>query len=257
MFRVMLLSPVITTVMASAYIDSDMDGVEDKDDLCLNTSMTDLVDTTGCTIKHLISPPHFSIELGLSQSSDDDYSTTLPSLALNYRYEDFSLHFSTSYFNLKSDTYRDNGLNDSYLNLYYKLYKSDKLSLTFGAGAIMPTYNGEDNRFDYTTSLYGKYIIDNFSLSAGLGYTLMNDTNSSNALSYSVSGSYVWSGDFYSTLGYANSESIYGSETNYESLYLRNYYKINKNWFTTLSLTKGLNSLSVDNSIGATVGYAW
>jgi hypothetical protein len=34
-----------------AYVDSDMDGVEDKDDLCPNTLMTDLVDLNGCTIK--------------------------------------------------------------------------------------------------------------------------------------------------------------------------------------------------------------
>ena len=52
---------IIQATTLVAYSDFDLDGVEDIHDNCPNTSMTDLVDINGCTIKSLKSNHHFDI----------------------------------------------------------------------------------------------------------------------------------------------------------------------------------------------------
>jgi len=234
-----------------------MDGVEDKADLCPKTPMTDLVDTTGCTIKDLISLHHFSLELGLTYAKSDTYNTTSPSLELDYNYKNTTIQFSSSYFDLQSDNLNEQGMDDSYLNLYHDWSLSNNFSLILGSGLILPTYNSSDNKIDYMTSLYGKYYFNNWSFSMGSGYIFTNDTNSKNRAFYSLNSAYQWSDKLYTSAGYSLSENIYEEEENFKSLFLYTSYNINQNWFTTLSLSKGLNSVSLDKNLGATLGYTW
>jgi hypothetical protein len=245
------------TQVLFAYVDSDMDGVEDKHDSCPNTLMTDLVDLSGCVIESLVSPHHFSVMAGASYANDEANTYTFSSIELDYYYKKFSLQLSTSYYDLKSDTLNQEGMNDTYLNFYYKFKPSKNFSLTLGTGLALPSYDGVNNKIDYGTSIYGRYRVDKWSFSTGGGYTLIGDTNASNRLFYNVSTGYSWNSKVYSSIGYYVSESIYDGVGDFESLSLYNYYSINKNWFTTVSFTQGLNDVSLDNSMGVKVGYYW
>ena len=256
MYRFILFF-LIAPLLLLAYVDSDMDGVEDKNDRCPNTAMTDLVDLSGCTIERLVSPHHFSVMAGATYANDKENTYNFSSLEFDYYYKEISVQFSTSYYDLESSTLNKEGMNDSYLNLFYKFNPSKNFSLNLGTGLVLPTYDNVNNKVDYATSIYGRYALDKWSLSAGLGYTFVGDVNASNRRFYNVSTGYSWNNNFYSSIGYYVSESIYEGINDFESLSLYNYYSINQNWFTTVSFTQGLNDVSLDNSVGVKLGYYW
>jgi hypothetical protein len=239
------------------YIDNDMDGVEDKDDLCPKSLMTDLVDLTGCSIKSLISPHHFAISSGLGIAEDEDASYTFSTFNVNYYYKKISVQLSSSYYDLESDTLNSSGTNDTYFNLFYTSKIRENFSLTLGTGTVLPSFDDINNSQDYTTSIFGKYAKDNWTLSAGASYAFIGDVNANNKLAYNMAIGYYWNTNFYSSLGYYVSESIYDDVEDFESLSLSTYYDINKNWFAILSLTEGMSAVSLDNSMGVKVGYYW
>ncbi len=240
-----------------AYLDSDMDGVEDRDDLCADTPLTDLVDLSGCTIEHLLSPHHFSLMAGMSYADDNDAIYNFSSFEFDYYYENFSLQLAASYYRLEANGLNQNGENDTYLNLFYRINLLKDLSLTLGTGIILPTYNSIDNRTDYSSSIYGRYQIDNWSFSTGVGYTFIGDQNASNRVFFNLNTGYSWSKRHYSSIGYYFSETIYEGIGDFESLLLYHYYSIDDHWFITLNATEGLSSASLENSVGVKVGYYW
>jgi hypothetical protein len=243
--------------LLNAYNDSDLDGVEDRVDQCPNTPMTELVNLMGCTVEHLLSLHHFSVKGGFSYALDQESRYTFSSFEFDYFYQDFSLQLSSSYYDLESNMVSDEGVNDSYIKFFYTLKPFDNFSLKLGSALALPTYEESKNRVDYLTSISGKYSQNNWNCSMGLGYSISNDVNSSNRLFYHLNFGYTWSDDFYSSIGYYISQSSYEGLNNLESISLYNSYAINKNWFTTLSLTQGLNEATLENSMGVKLGYYW
>jgi len=248
---------LLFSLASFAYTDSDMDGVPDADDHCLNTPMTDLVDLSGCTKKSLISPHHFSVigGEGYAQESNDIY--TFSSFELNYYYKKLSVQLTTGYYDLKSNDINSSGLNDTYLNLFYTFNPIKNFKLSLGMGIAFPTYDNIDNRTDYSTSLYGRYSLDKWSLSSGVGYRLIGDNNTVNTFYYNLGIGYSWSDKVYSSLSYSVSQSLYEGNEDLKSLSLYNYYNINKSWFATINYSHGLSDASLDNSIGVKIGYYW
>ena len=72
------------TIGLLAYSDSDLDGVDDKIDLCPNTPFSDLIDINGCSIKSLVSPHRFDVIYGISNSKIESVKTTSHNLQLDY-----------------------------------------------------------------------------------------------------------------------------------------------------------------------------
>ena len=253
----LLLFLLLLSSFLFAYVDSDMDGVEDKDDLCPNTLMLDLVNLQGCTIKSLLSPHHFSLMAGFNYAKDNNTSYNFSSMEFSYSYKKLSLQLSTSYYTLETDAKSSEGLNDTNLNLLYRLMPLNNFTLSLGGGIAFPTYDSSSNKTDYSLFMYGNYTLDKWALLGGVGYRFIGDSNASNTLFYNLSAGYNWSTNVYSSLGYYFSKSIYEEVDGFESLSWYNYYRINKNWFGTLTLTQGLNSQSLDNSMGVKLGYSW
>ncbi len=246
-----------------AYIDSDMDGVEDKNDKCANTPLTELVDLSGCTIKNLISPHHFDILLGESYSKDNISTLNLSSLTVDYYYKAWSFQLSSSFYKTSSDIQSSSGMNDTYLNFSYLFTPFENFYLSMGGGVVFPTYTTADNKIDYTSSLYGKYKLDKFSFIIGLGYGKIGDNNKdniisyNNTLSYTIGSGYNWSSNLYSSLSYSNINSIFKDSKDLESVSLYTYYNINNHWFSNINYQYGFLSNDSRQTIGANLGYFW
>lgn len=263
MYKVIIF--LFMPMLLLAYSDSDMDGVDDKSDQCPNTSLTELVDLRGCTIKNLLSPHHFDIILGQSYVEDDDIRLNLSQLQMGYYYKNFSLQLSGSYFDMQGDTLHESGFNDVYFNSYYQIRPINKLLIRFGGGVVLPTYNRSSNKTDYGVSLQATYTQNDFSLFGGLGYTIIGDgdSNSSSTLEYTntyfdkIGLGYYINSNCYSSLTYAHSSSIYSGEQDRESVSLYGYYMFNKNWFTTINYSHGLSDNAMDSVMGLKLGYYW
>jgi len=244
-----------------------MDGVDDIDDKCLYTPFTDLVGSDGCTIESLESLHHFSFMTGVS-FSDTDYNTlsktdtTTSSLQLDYYYKNFSVSLNTSYYNNSSETYSNSGMNDTYLGLGYQLAFAD-LYLGVSVGAILPTYDTSlnNNNTDYTASINLSYTLWSLNLFTTYGYTLVNDSDVQDVVSYQNSNyfslglGYYFTHKLYMSSYYNISDSIFKTVPKVETQSLYIYYGINENFFTTLTYAYGLSETASDNYIALKIGY--
>jgi len=272
----LLLLVLISTISLFAYVDSDLDGVEDSLDRCPNSAMTDIVDIQGCPVKSLVSQHHFDVIVGLSYEEEQDiafvdkFSRTTESLQIDYYYKNFSLQMLTSYY--QSDTsynsdlnlsdVDDSGMNDTTLAAYYQTLITPKLALRVGAGVILPTFDSSLNNeaTDYLASVNLSYTLGEASLFAGYTYTMINDDDvglikyqDTNAFSGGLG--YYLTPKLYSSISYFQSDSIYKGvdETKSASVYM--FYSLSSHWFTTASYSKGLSDPTSDNYLALRVGY--
>lgn len=266
-----------------AFSDADMDGVEDRLDQCPNTSLMELVDISGCTIKSLENPHHFDLILGASYSqinpnTQEKTDTYAASLQADYYYKAFSLQLSSAYFDSESSISTTSGTTDTFLGAYYQFTPFSTLNIRLGGGALLPTYEADNNNMDYTASASLSYLFKDFNLFGSYNYTFINDdninyvdtNNNSVSINYNNTNAYNIGLGFYPTNSlyisgaYNSSESIYNQiitgnrvETiaplDTLSTYL--FYTINKNWFTTASYAYGLSDSASDHYANLRLGY--
>ncbi len=269
--NLLLLASILLTVNLYAYTDNDMDGVNDAVDKCPNSLLTDLVDINGCTKKSLVSPHSYDIVIGvnysdfhylaqdLTQATTDTLAT---SLQVDYYYKQFSLQVSTSYFKTNGSEYDDSGLNDSFIGASYRLKKVNNLSISFGAGVILPTYDVEldNNNIDYTASVSLSYGLENINIFGGYAYTLINDDDIGdiryqNTNAFSAGAGYYLNNQLYISASYSMSDSIYNGLEDIETATAYGYYTINNDMFTTLSYSYGLSDTASDNYLSLRLGF--
>ena len=264
---------LMSTLTLFAYIDNDLDGVEDSLDRCPNSAMTDIVDIQGCPVKSLVSQHHFDIIAGVSYDEEKDilfvdkFSRTTQSLQIDYYYKAFSLQMLSSYYqsSISSDSNlseSDSGLNDTTLAAYYQTQVTPNLAVRFGAGVILPTFDSSLNNeaTDYLASVNLSYTLGQASLFAGYTYTMINDDDvglikyqDTNAFSGGLG--YYLTPKLYTSLSYFQSDSIYKDvdDTKSASAYL--FYSLSSHWFTTAAYTKGLSDPTSDHYFALRVGY--
>ena len=276
MKKIILLLSLLVSITLSAYNDSDFDGVEDSLDRCPNTSFTDLVDISGCSVKSLVSPHHYDIIVGANYYSSDSKTLTATdtlssSVQMDYYYKNFSLQLSTSYFSTSGSGYSSTGLNDSFIGGSYQIQPTNNLSIRVGAGALLPTYNTSlnNNKTDYQASFNLSYTIDKVNLFTGYSYTMINDTdtviridaNTSTPVNYqntnavSAGLGYYMTNKLYMSLAYNISNSIYKGIGDIQTASLYGYYSLSEHWFSTFSYAKGLSDSATKNYASVRVGY--
>ena len=257
----------------SAYSDNDMDGVEDAVDKCQNTPLTDLVDLDGCTKKVLTVHKNyhrFNILIGTSYSgynlsSVNKSETVSTSLKLGYAYKKISFKISTSYFNVDGNGYSNDGFNDSYINISYKLKPIKNLLIYLGTGIILPTYDSTqmNNNIDYSGSISLNYSLNKFSIFSSYRYTLVEDESTLTDYSFqnsdatSIGLGYYFTNKLYFSGAYNNSKSIYVGIENIESLSINGYKKFNKHWFTLLFYSYGISDSASDQALSLKLGYSF
>jgi hypothetical protein len=239
---------VLSSIFLFAYIDSDIDGVEDRYDLCPNTPLTQLVNLEGCGIEDLSSSKHFDIIFGLNYAIDNSIKLSTSSLQLDYYYKNISIEVYSSYFNINSNNNIQSGFN-KYINGYYNFNISNNFLLRAKLGLSFPTYINSDTKIDYTSALYGIYKNENITLLFGLGYT--------NQWFYNIGVGYYMTDKLYTSIEYHNSNSIFSSVSDIRALSIYSYYKLDEHWFFTLNYRYGLSNSAIDNSFGLRLGYYW
>ena len=243
-----------------AYVDSDIDGVEDAIDLCPDTSFDKLVDENGC-------PPNerywgeLSIQIGNDISFDElDNRTDNYNFFTNYQYKKWNISLSnsdqTSY---DSNNNPSTSTGDMYLNTGY-FFPNDYLQTKIGLGAKIATANSEigTGENDYFVSLsFAHALNEKQNLFSYLSYTLngdSNETNYKNSVAYSLGTGYMLNQNWYSSLSYDYSSSIYEEGEAYQALSLFNSYTFLEDYFITLNYSYGLDELSYKHTLSLKLG---
>ena len=259
-----------------AYVDSDMDGVEDNHDRCPDTPLTDLVDNSGCTVKSLVSPHHYDIILGFSLSqlnanTLESTSTYNSSLQLDYYYKEFSLQSNISYFNSGASSYSNQGLNDTFIGSFYNFRVDKKLLFRVGLGVLLPTYISglNNNNTDINAMLSFNYRLNNINFFGSYTFTKVNDddyyyTDSDQnpaviAYKDTSSGSggigFYPTQKLYTSLSYNYAQSIYKNVVDIQSSSIYLLYTFNQHLFITANYSYGLSESASDHYIATRVGY--
>jgi len=254
-----------------AYVDADMDGVDDSIDRCPNTRITELVDKSGCSIESLAEEHHFDIIMGLAYSqynyvTNEKTDTFTTSLQADYYYRQFTVQLLGSYFDAESSAYSSSGMNDTSLSGYYRFYPADQLSLRIGGGLLFPTYESgfNNNKTDYFGSVSANYNVGSLAFFGGYTYTQVNDDDIDdgttvasyrNTHAYYGGAGYYITYSFYASASYYRSDSIYRNVDAIENVSLYGYYSFDRHWFATASYAYGLSDATSDNDVSIRLGY--
>ena len=266
-----IYSLLLISVTLFAYVDSDMDGVEDALDRCPGTPITDLVDAKGCSKQSLVDNNHYDIIVGVGigqtnyalTPNTDTYTSILQA---DYYYKDFALQASTSFYDTTSRGYSDSGMNDSVIAASYILHPSSDVGVRVGAGVILPTYDSDlnNNETDYIASLNVSRSIGDANIFAGYSYTIINDKDVVNATdtvyyqntnAYTVGAGYNFTPKLYANLSYFQANSIYKGVQDLKSVSAYMFYSIDDNWFFNLSYSRGLSDSTSDSYGYVSLGY--
>ena len=256
---------ILLSLALFGYNDSDLDGVEDAFDSCLNTPFSDLVDAEGCSVASLSSSHRFDLVLGVAVSQKNkktlaDTTTVYGSLQFDYFYKDFTAVVTLG-------TYSDDngsGLNDTTVGGYYRFYIDSDWSVSLGAGIILPTYDTALNNeaIDYSVSAELLYGHEAFSLFVSATYTFVNDSDVGtiryqNTEAFLAGFGYAPTSLLYGSLSYYHSRSIYRDVEAVQNASLYIYYAFADPYFLTCSYAAGLSDSASDHSFSLRFGVAF
>ncbi len=266
-----LLSLLLTA--HATILDDDMDGVENADDLCPNSTLTDIVDETGCVVEKLkdsdtnnsltLQKPqekqtakkhkhHFDITVGYNYTKyDDNNSQDAQSFSLGYYYQNFSAYFYTSNYTLDSG---ESGMDDSMLSFYYRVTQDD-ISYQVGTGFYIPTDDIADNKTDYFIKSKLSYYIDKHDLTLSFQHTFMRDDFIEDTNRVIASYGYVLSTKSYLSLAYTIEDSIFKYEDRLQDISLYGSYYFTKNWFASTTISFGTSDSASDFTTSFNIGY--
>ncbi len=245
----------------NAYIDDDIDGVDDSEDLCLDTPFDEVVDDNGCSKsqKTLLSKDRFIVEIG-SEITFNDISKNSSNISFYTAYIDknWDISLSTSsYANSDFSNTKSGEIGDIYLTSGY-MFKQDKLNTKFSLGTkISVSDNVGTGQSDYYSSIFLDYFL---ALKSDLflyySYTISGDSyiDYENYSTISIGGGYTLTDNWYSSLSYDFSESNIRSQEDYRAISWYNTYNFSKKYYLSFNYTTGLDDLSYDHTISLRLG---
>ncbi len=244
--------------MLFAYEDYDIDGVDDSIDQCPNTSFDLVVDEKGCPIDDVKSG-----EIVLKIGSDinfDDSSSGSSSFNFFGSYSKNNFDISLSNYNYY-DTFENSvsGMGDLYLSGgYTHVYKNLSTYLSLGVKFATGDETIGSGENDYLSSVSFDYYLENkWDMFAYYGFSLNGDSDEvdyRNSSAFSIGLGYEIYDEWYSSLSYDYSQSIYQDGDAYSALSFFNSYDFSDSYFMTLNYSYALDDLSYDNSLALRFG---
>lgn len=266
-----------------AYQDKDLDGIEDKYDICPNTPFDAKVDRFGCSItpakKNMTNNKHLTLSIGTTLREDSRYeSDSSLSFYANYQFSNWNISVSNTR-SVTSTDYNENETdsdNDIYLSLGYTTYMPSTLvKLSIGTKLTSDTNEEtQNNRFskftktdDATTGnrdndYFAAINLDHFlskKQDIFLYYSYTNSGDSPNYdyedySSFSIGSGYQFTPAFYSALSYNYTGSIYQNADAQETISWYNSYSFHKNFFITGTYSYALDDYSYQNTYIVSLG---
>lgn len=200
----------------------------------------------------------FNLELNAEYANDNGDSETQISATLSAGIrENIDLIAIAPYLFTRIDegaeTLKEDGLSDMSLELKWRFYEKDGLSLAIKPGIIFPTGDEDrglgDGKASYSLHLLASKELDPASLHLDLGY-IRNGVELRDIWHYSLAAEYVVSKPL-TLVANIGGETNPDMESNVHPLFLLGgmLYKINENFSVDLGLKTGLNKAEADYTV--------
>ena len=254
-----------TLLAANTIQDSDLDGVPDSIDICPNTPFLSTVNAAGCTTKILKLPQeserkNLTFSLGYGYSTNEDFldygKQHSATLQLSYYHDSYSYTLQTGYYHYDDDS----DIQDTILKIKKRFHLNDTLNLSIGAGIKFPSYDFKGNKTDYTLySALHYYPSKYLSYFSGFRYSFIGDdipdTAVQNSYDFYLGSGYFFTSHLYANLSYSFSHSKFTDEESLHNLSTTLYYKINQQFFTTLTYQRAIGDEDLHDGITVKLGY--
>ncbi|CAA6803007.1 MAG: Unknown protein [uncultured Sulfurovum sp.] len=258
--RLILFSLLLTSILF-AYTDNDIDGVEDKLDLCPNTSFDLLVDKNGCpeneSTLQQISVGEFTFQIGHEINFDNlSNKNNRYNFFMDYTYKQWNVSISNSQ---QENEDNRNNTGDVYLSLGY-LFKINALQNKIIIGSKIANSNNELSTAenDYFTTVHLTHTLNQKqSIFTHLNYTLTGNSpieSYKNTLGYTLGSDYAVNKKYYTALSYDYVQSIYHESEAYKAISFFNQYLISDDFYLNLNYSRSLDENSFKHSIALNLG---
>jgi hypothetical protein len=250
LFKYLFISLLVIS-STYAYVDEDIDGVDDSIDKCLNTPFDALADEDGCAVGQKKNSTKLTLKIGTTTSFDDtsDSDTNL-NYYIGYRYNNYDFSLSSSNYTSYDNSSKTG---DLYVSGGYT-FKNKQSDTKFSLGVKLA--NADDDvgtgENDYFASIFFDYFINHKQdLFLYYSYTISGDSDIDyeDFLSFSIGSGVAITNKWYSSISYDYSGSRYRDSEDYRAISWFNTYSFSKNFFTTLNYSYGLDDLSYDHTI--------
>jgi len=249
---------LFTSVLLIAYVDVDLDGVDDSVDRCPNSSFDTLVDKYGCSLDKVL-PGKLILQIG-SDTSFNQIDDTISNLNLyaNYMIDtwNFSLANSNYYVTNLSNDIAENNL---YLTAGYT-YTKAKTRTRFSLGTKFDLSDREDGKRDndlYASVNFEYFFTAKQNLFFYYSYTLSGDSNTidyENFQTLSLGYGYTITEQWYSALSYNFSQNYYPDTDDYQALSWFNSYRFNNTYYATLNYAHTFDDISYSHIVTFSLG---
>lgn len=240
-----------------AIVDSDLDGVEDKVDICPNTPFLETVDKDGCS-------SGYRGKIFLQVGVDVVDSQNLLNLYMAYQYKWYEISLSTSMNGINLNS-MDNQDDDLFVTLSY-LYSYEELHTKWGIGTkIYLDKKEKDN--DYFLSLSVAYDIkEDWSILGYYSYTFFDTPNNSykhkkhtskDYHTLSIGIGYSISEKLYTSLAYNYISSYSRYQTDYKSISVYMAYMFKDDMYTSITYSYALDREDYDDVLSINIGVTF
>jgi len=283
--KLIKISLVTISLISSIYAfqDQDLDGIEDKYDICPNTPFDAKVDKYGCSLTpqktKKMSDKHLTLIVGTTLRQDDRYDDDDSlNFYANYQFSNWNIALSNTRSMTSTDYNEDyvNNDNDIYVSLGYTTYMPSTL-LKFSIGTKITSnsdndsstkrypfdsYNDNEKSQDRDNDYFAAINLNHFLTKKQDVFIYYSYTNSGDSESYnyedyssfSIGSGYQVTPAFYSALSYNYTGSIYQDGEAQENIAWYNSYNFNKNFFVTGTYSYALDDYSYQNSYTISIG---
>ena len=249
MKRVFVLVVFLSSLLfAQDFIDSDLDGVDDRFDKCPHSLLIDIVDKNGCAIKKLQKnrdDSYYDFSLGFSYLKDNNETIRTKTVSFSYYYKNFSLYLFTAF--------TKDGMDDSTLEFGYRYNFDHKISF----GIYLPTLDVEGNRVDYFLQYKYSFSWRDFDFSFSWRHTFMQDSNTKDIDTLRCSIGYIFNDTLYSSLSYNYETALYKDTNPSHTLSLYLNYTLGEHWYISSEFSFALNKSTFDKAFSFSLGYTF
>ncbi len=230
-----------------AYVDEDLDGVDDAVDKCPGTPFDVLVNADGCPLEE---KGNYYLKLSSSFSSDKGNSSLVSYLTLAYANQNWYFSITGSYILDGYSSEKDVG--DTYIFGSY-IFPFKNVYTQLGLNIKLPTSESSKN-LDYTPSILIDVFFDPYDVFFYGNYTITEEENLKNSYSFSVGFGQQLLDTVYYSFSFDYSQANVSNQD--DEYYITGYiiYDITRDYYISILYSQGINKDAVDYTIFGKVG---
>ncbi len=246
-FKYIFLISLFLNLHSWAFIDEDLDGVDDTVDQCPNTPFDELVDKNGCPLEKEKYRGNFYFKIGGGILREKSKNLYFSSVSFAYAYKELYFSISPTYYLNYSS-----GLGDTYLYGSYSKFIKD-LFLNFGLTVQLPTGNSKlgENSYNFTPSITFDFFKNSWDYFVYYGYTIKSNSGLKNRHDLSVGLGYQFNDKFYLN---SSLDFIYSNNKTKNYLSFFGIWDFSKKYYLSFNYDYGLNSIAIDHSLFIKLG---